>query len=430
LEHCVLIAKFHFRAYISKRFVSQIWGGERDLNERVFMHPQDNYSYIYSAVRTPIGKFNGSLASVPAVDLAAVAIEEAVTRSKVPKEKISEVILGNVLSAGLGQNPARQASIKSGLPFNVGATTINKVCGSGLKAIMLADNAIRLKEAEFVVAGGMENMSQAPFFIKNIRQGVNLGNKELIDSVIHDGLRDSFGHCHMGEIAERLAQQDSYSREDQDNYALISYRRARTQQDQCHFSKEIVGVSVTRRGKKTVILKDDEPYANDLEKLPNLPPAFVKEGGTVTAGNASSINDGAAALVLGRYNKDIHPIARIHGHATHSQAPNEFPIAPVGAIKKLLDQWQVSLEEIDLFEINEAFAVSTLAVCKRLGLNLDKVNVNGGAIALGHPIGASGARILVTLLHALRARKLKKGIASLCLGGGEAVALGIEMTVD
>ncbi len=391
------------------------------------MLPFKGYTYIYGAARTPIGKLNGALASIPAVDLAAIAIREALQRSGIPNEKISEVILGNVLSAGLGQAPARQATLKSGLSDSVGATTINKVCGSGLKAVMLADQAIRLQDAEFVVAGGMESMSKAPFLLMEVRRGYKLGNRTLIDSMVHEGLCDSFTHHHMGEIAEALARKDSISRKAQDDYAIMSYQRARSAQDQCYFSKEIVGVPVTRRGETTVIEKDEQPYADNLDNLPTLSAAFVKEGGTVTAGNASSINDGAAALVLGPEHTGFQPMARITAQATHAQKPEEFPIAPAGAVQKLLEQWQVSMNDIDLFEINEAFAVSTLAVCNRLGLDLEQVNVLGGAVALGHPIGASGARILVTLLNALKLRNLKRGIATLCLGGGEAVALGIEM---
>ncbi len=394
------------------------------------MLPFKGYTYIYGAARTPIGKLNGSLASIPAVDLAAIAMREALQRGGIPNEKISEVILGNVLSAGVGQAPARQATLKSGLSDSVGATTINKVCGSGLKAVMLADQAIRLQDAEFVVAGGMESMSQAPFLLMDIRRGYKLGNRTLIDSMVHEGLCDSFTHHHMGEIAEALARKDSINRKAQDDYAIMSYQRARAAQDECYFSKEIVGVPVTRRGEKTVVEKDEQPYADNLDNLPTLSPAFVKKGGTVTAGNASSINDGAAALVLGPEDTDFQPMARITAQATHAQKPEEFPIAPVGAVKKLLEQWQVSLNDIDLFEINEAFSVSTLAVCNRLGLDVEQVNVHGGAVALGHPIGASGARILVTLLNALKLRNLKRGIATLCLGGGEAVALGIEMIGD
>ncbi|MFQ5674173.1 MAG: thiolase family protein [Nitrospinales bacterium] len=387
-----------------------------------------DHSYIYGAARTPIGKFNGALAAVSAPELGAVAIREALARSGVADERIGEVIMGNVVSAGIGQAPARQAAIKSGLPYKASAVTVNKVCGSGLKAVMLADNAIRLQQAEFVVAGGMESMSRAPFLLMDSRRAQKLGDKELIDALIHDGLWDSFESCHMGGIAEELARQGNYSREAQDRFALESYRRAREAMDGCSFAAEIVGVPVAAHGREVLVEKDEQPYANDLEKLPRLSPVFLKDGGTVTAGNASKINDGAAALVLGRSDETLKPLARIVGHAAHSEAPDRFPVAPVGAIKKLLAQWRVTVEDIDLFEINEAFAVTTLAVCDRLGLDMSKVNVRGGAVALGHPIGASGARILVTLLYALRARNLKKGVAAVCLGGGEAVALGVEMT--
>ena len=390
---------------------------------------QSECSYIYSAVRTPIGRFNGVFSDISAPDLAAVAIRESIARAGIPPEKITEVILGNVLSAGLGQAPARQAAIKGGLPFHAGAMTVNKVCGSGLQAVMLAHDAIRLKSAEFVIAGGMESMSQSPLLQMRERKG--LETRGAIDSMVHDGLWDSFLDCHMGEIAERLAKSGNYSRSAQNEYALLSYRRARAAQEAGSFTGEIVAVPVT--GQQIMVEKDEQPYARDLEKLQHLLPVFVKEGGTVTAGNASSLNDGAAALVLGSYDKagalrePPLPMARVVGHAAHSQLPVEFPLAPAGAINKLLLKWGLGLDDIDLFEINEAFAVTTLAVCDRLKLSLDKVNVNGGAVALGHPIGASGARILVTLLHALKARGLRRGIAAICLGGGEAVALGVEM---
>lgn len=388
------------------------------------------YSYIYSAVRTPIGKYNGSLASVSAPDLAAVAIREALSRAGIPHTRISEVILGNVLSAGLGQSPARRASIKGGLPFSVRTMAVNKVCGSGLQAVVLADNVIRLGEAEFVVAGGMENMSQSPFLQMGLRKGPNIEVERVLDSLVHDGLWDSFLNCHMGEIAEQLASKGKYSREAQNQFALMSYQRARKAQDTGSFTREIVAVPTESSSGRTLVDKDEQPYARDLEKLWRLPPAFIKEGGTVTAGNASSFNDGAAALVLGPYDKNFKPLARVVAHATHAQLPAEFPLAPASAIEKLLPRWGLSMDDIDLFEINEAFAVTSLAVCDRLRLNLDKVNVNGGAVALGHPLGASGARILVTLLHALQARNLSKGVAAICLGGGEAVALGIEMTAE
>ncbi|MFQ5451389.1 MAG: thiolase family protein [Nitrospinaceae bacterium] len=393
------------------------------------MKNTQNFSYIYSGARTPIGRLNGALSALSAPELGAVAIREAVKRSGVAIEKFSEVIMGNVLSAGIGQAPARQAAIRSGLPERVGATTVNKVCGSGLKAVMLADDAIRLEQAEFVVAGGMESMSQAPFLLPNARKGYKLGNVDLIDSLIHDGLWDSFENCHMGEIAEKFTAEGKYGREAQDRFALESYRRARKAQTDCVFSEEIVSVPVDIRGKRTLVEKDEQPFANDLEKLPNLPPVFKPDDGTVTAGNASKINDGAAALVLGPYDPSLPAMARILGQATHSEPPDRFPIAPVTGIRKLLRTTGLHLGDIDLFEINEAFSISMLAVCGRLGLDMKKVNVNGGAVALGHPIGASGARILVTLLYALKARNLKRGIAAVCLGGGESVAVAIERPV-
>ena len=394
------------------------------------MLPFEEFSYIYSAVRTPIGKYNGALASVPAPDLAAVAIREALARAGIPHTRVSEVILGNVLSAGLGQSPARQASIKGGLPFNVGTMAVNKVCGSGLQAVVLADNAIRLREADFIVAGGMENMSRSPFLQMGPRKGRNIEVEKILDSMLHDGLWDSFLNCHMGDIAEELARRGKYSREAQNQFALMSYQRARKAQDAGFFAEEIVAVPTELPSGTILVEKDEQPYARDLDKLSRLPPAFIKEGGTVTAGNASSFNDGAAALVIGPYDKNFKTLARVVAHATHAQLPAEFPLAPAGAIEKLLHRWGVAMDDIDLFEINEAFAVTSLAVCDRLRLSLDKVNVNGGAVALGHPLGASGARILVTLLHALRVRKLRKGVAAICLGGGEAVALGIEMAAE
>ncbi|MFQ5481458.1 MAG: thiolase family protein [Nitrospinaceae bacterium] len=392
------------------------------------MKTREDFSYIYGAVRTPIGKFMGALSSAPAPELAAAAIKAALARSGVGMDLVDEVILGNVLSAGLGQAPARQAGIQAGLPDRVGATTINKVCGSGLKAVMLADDSIRLSNSRFIIAGGMENMSLAPFLLPAARRGFKLGNRELVDSLIHDGLTNSFDHCHMGEIAEKLAAtSDKYNREAQDRYALESYRRARAAQDQCLFSDEIVPVQV-RTGKEfREVAKDEQPYANELDNLPRLSPAFVKPGGSITAGNASKVNDGAAALVLGPWDETLKPMAKIVGHATHAQAPGQFPTAPVKAIQLLLEKWELTLDEVDLFEINEAFSVAILAVCGRLGLSLNKVNIRGGAVALGHPIGASGARILVTLLYALQKENLKRGIAAICLGGGESVALGIEM---
>ena len=383
-------------------------------------------SYVYGATRTPIGRLHGDLSSLSAPWLAACAIEEAIRRSGVIPPHISDVILGNVLSAGLGQAPARQALIQAGLPEGVRGMIVNKVCGSGLQAVVMADNLIRLGEAEFVVAGGMESMSQAPF-LHTRRHEEGRETSEPIDSLVYDGLWDSFGDCHMGHIAEDLAQHEPYSREAQDRYALESYRRARQAQDDCLFSKEIVAVPVTREGKTAWIDKDEQPHAHDLDKLSRLPPAFEKEGGTVTAGNSSSINDGAAVLVLGPFDDSLKPMARIVAHASHSMPPSMFPLAPIYAIELLLEKWNLGKRDIDLYEINEAFAVTAMTVIDRMGLDPQRVNIHGGAVALGHPIGASGARILFTLLHALKARNEKRGIAAICVGGGESVAVGVEM---
>ncbi len=392
------------------------------------MNPPANSSYIYGSARTPIGRFNGSLSSFSAPELASIAIREAVRRSGVSPDKISDVILGNVLSAGLGQAPARQAALKGGLPVSVHTMTVNKVCGSGLEAVILADELVRSQESRFVVAGGMESMSRSPLLTQRPRKGETPAEEKPVDSMVHDGLWDSFTGQHMGEIAENLARLGKYSRKEQDTFAAQSYLHARQAQDRGFFEKEIIPVTVERDGEKIIVEKDEQPYAHDLEKIMSLPPAFVKEGGTVTAGNASTLNDGAAALVIGPYDERLHPVARIVAHASHSDEPDRFPTAPVDAIYKLISRWwPISRNEIDLFEINEAFAVTTLAVMDELGLDKSKVNVHGGAVALGHPIGSSGARILVTLLHALEMRNRKKGIAAICIGGGEALAVGVEM---
>ena len=386
-----------------------------------------NKSFIYGAARTPIGKFNGSLSQVSAPELASVAIQGAVRRSRVSPNKITHLIFGNVLSSGLGQAPARQAAINAGLPISVDCMTVNKVCGSGLKAVMLADNLIRLKEGEFIVAGGMENMSLSPLLTPRGTGGAPAVKSPPLDSMVHDGLWDSFGGCHMGEIAESIAEKGKYSREDQDGYAMQSYRRARKAHDQGLFSKEIVPDRTFAGGRQVLADNDEQPYAHNLENIAKLPPGFRKEGGTLTPGNASSLNDGAAALVIGPRPSLLNPMASIVGHASHSMDPDQFPLAPVEAIYKLLDAWKTSLDDIDLFEINEAFAVTAMAVVDRLGVPLEKVNVHGGSAALGHPIGALGARILVTLLYALKRRHLRRGIAAICIGGGEAVALGVEI---
>ncbi len=382
-------------------------------------------TYIYSAVRTPIGKFNGAFCNVAAPDLGACAIREALSRSTVAADQIDSVIFGNVISAGIGQAPARQAALKSGLPDRVGATTVSKVCGSGLQAVIYADQAIRLGQADFIVAGGMENMSRAPFLMPQLRRGHRLGDTELVDSMIHDGLWDQTENSHMGELCERLAKNMNYRRENQDAYAIESYTRAQQAQENCAFSDEIVPVSVPHKTGAQMIEKDEQPFSEDLDQLPMLKPVFDPKG-TITKGNGAKINDGAAALVVGKFSDSHSPLARIVGVASHAQSPATFGLAPVAAIQKVLAANRLRQDDIDLFEINEAFAVLSLAVNDLLRLNPEKVNVNGGSIALGHPIGATGARILVTLIHALKRRNLKRGVAALCIGGGEAIAMVIE----
>jgi len=385
-----------------------------------------DFSYIYSAVRTPIGKFNGAFSAVPAPDLAAIAITEALKRSGVSGSDVNAVYFGNVLSAGLGQAPARQAAIKSGLPNHVGACTINKVCGSGLESVILADQAVRLGQAGFVVAGGMENMSRAPFLIPHLRKGHKLGNTAVIDSMIHDGLWDSHEGRQMGELCETLAKQFAYSRDTQDAYAINSYTRARNAQGSGKFTKEIANVSKIEKGHEEIITKDEQPFADNLDEFPILPPVFDKDKGTITRGNGAKLSDGAAALIVGRETTNLSPIARITAYTSHAQSPKTFALAPVEAVRKILSKNRLGVDDIDLFEINEAFAVMSLAVNELLCLDPGKVNVHGGSIALGHPIGATGARILVTLINALQEKKLKRGLVSLCIGGGEAIAMIIE----
>ncbi len=399
------------------------------------MRPLINYSCVYGAIRTPIGRFHGSLSSLPAPDLASFAIGEALRRSGVPKEKISDVIMGNVLPAGIGQAPARQAMLKAGLPDSVHAMGVSKVCGSGLTAVILADDLVRLHESGFIVAGGMESMSRAPCMCGPDCEQNSLYEQDsrkecCMEHMVHDGLWDSFNDMHMGEIAELLARKEGYSREVQDEFAMQSFTRARNAQERCRFSAEIVPVEVVMNDEIKIVDKDESPFANDLSRLNQLRPVFDKENGTVTAGNASSISDGAAALVLGEFDENLNPMARIAAKASVSRPPDQFPLAPADCIVSLLDHWGMQKNDIDLFEINEAFSVTTLAVCDKLGLDNSRVNVSGGAVALGHPIGASGARILVTLLHDLIERDLKRGVAVICIGGGEAVAVGIERDVS
>ena len=385
---------------------------------------------IMSAARTPIGSFNGALSAVAATRLGSIVITEALKRIELKGAEVDEVIMGNVLSAGLGQAPARQASLGAGLPKSVGCTTVNKVCGSGLKAVMLATQAIVSGDAEVVVAGGMESMSNAPYLLTKARTGYHMGHGELVDSMIRDGLWDVYNQFHMGEAAEVCADTLGISREDQDQFAVLSYRRALEALQRGEFRREIVSVPVSQRdGADQLVEEDEEPKRVSLERLPTLKPAFRKGGG-VTAGNASSISDGAAALVVMLEEKAkalrLNPLARIVNYGSFATDPAWFTTAPVHAISTLLKKTGRKITDVDLFEINEAFAVCSIAVNRELGLNPDRVNVRGGAVALGHPIGASGARILTTLIHALEDMNLTTGVASLCIGGGEAVAMMIE----
>ncbi len=385
---------------------------------------------IASAARTPIGSFNGGLASVKATQLGALVIKEALQRSGVPAEKVDEVIMGNVLPAGLGQAPARQAAIFAGLPDAVGCLTINKVCGSGLKAVMLASQAIALGDADIVVAGGMENMSSAPYLLQKARFGYRLGNDQIIDSMVNDGLWDVYNDFHMGNAAEICANECNIPREAQDDFSQRSYELAQEAQRKGYFKEEMVPVTVKTRKGEVIVDADEEPSRANFDKMRKLRPAFVQDG-SVTAANSSKINDGASALVVMAADvaesMGVKPIARIIGQAGAAKKSEWFTTAPADAIQKVLDKTGLKKNDIDLYEINEAFAVVTLAVNQILGLELDKVNVAGGAVALGHPIGASGARILTTLLYNLKRLGRKKGIASLCIGGGEAVAVVVEM---
>ncbi len=387
-------------------------------------------SFLVDGVRTPIGAMGGALATVPAPRLGAICVKALLERTGIPGDRVDEVIMGNVVAAGLGQNPARQAALFAGLPATVGATTVNKVCGSGLKAVMLADQAIRLGDASLIVAGGFENMSRAPYLLMKAREGYRLGNGDLIDSLLHDGLRDAYGEQSMGIYGDQCAREFGFTREEQDDFAVRSHTRARQAIAAGALAAEIVPVEVVVRGTTSVVTEDEGPSRFDETKLRALKPAFQLEG-TITAGNASSINDGAAALLVASEAscKDLglKPRARIVGASTFSQAPEWFTTAPIGAIRRLLDRIGWSIAEVDLFEINEAFAAVTMAAERELNLPPDRVNIHGGAVALGHPIGCSGARILVTLLSALGRTGGRRGLASLCLGGGEAVALAVEM---
>jgi acetyl-CoA C-acetyltransferase len=385
---------------------------------------------IVSAVRTPIGSFGGILGSLSATQLGSIAIAGAIKKLELRSEQVDEVIMGNVLSAGLGQAPARQASMGASLPTSVGCTTINKVCGSGLKAVMLAAQAIMTGDGEVVVAGGMESMSNTPYLLMKARTGYRMGSGELIDSMIHDGLWEVYNQFHMGAAAEICARALQISREEQDEFAATSYQRALRAQERGEFLREIIPVSLAHLSSdRSPVNEDEEPKRVNLAKLPHLRSAF-ENNGSVTAGNASSISDGAAAVVVMAEEKahrlGLKPLARIIGYTSVATEPAWFTTAPVQAIVSLLQKTDRSVADVDLFEINEAFAVCSIAVNRELRLDAGRVNVRGGAVALGHPIGASGARVLTTLLHALEDFKVRCGVASLCIGGGEAVAMMVE----
>ncbi|MFL6192865.1 MAG: thiolase family protein [Thermoanaerobaculia bacterium] len=385
---------------------------------------------ILSAVRTPIGTFQGALAGLPAPALGARAISAAVERAGLSPEEIQQVNMGCVLTAGQGQAPARQASIAAGLPVATGALTLNKVCGSGMRAVMIAANDLRCGDFKYVVAGGMESMSQTPYLAMGARDGLRLGHGKLIDSMIHDGLWDPYGDLHMGSCAEACAAEYKFSREDQDAYSLESYRRSREATEKGLFAEEIVPVVIPGKKGEATVDRDEEPFKADLAKISTLRPAFQKENGTVTAGNASKINDGAAALTLTTAaeaaRRGLKPLGRIVAQSSLAQKPEWFTTAPGGAVRLVLERAGLKAADIDLWEVNEAFAVVALAFLRDLELPADRVNVRGGAVSLGHPIGASGARILVTLLHGLRERGGRLGCAAICIGGGEATAMIVE----
>lgn len=386
---------------------------------------------IVSAVRTPIGRFLGSLKDVPAVRLGSRVVAEALRRAALDPGEVDEVILGNVVSAGVGQNPARQAALGAGLPDTVAALTINKVCGSGLKAVVLAAQAVALGDARIVIAGGMESMSNAPYLLQGARTGLRLGHGKMLDAMIHDGLWDAFEDYHMGNTGEVVAQEYGITRQAQDEWALSSHRKARAAIEAGKFQAETIAVEVPQRKGDPVLFEVDEAPRADtsLEALSKLQPAFQKDG-TVTAGNAPGVNDGAAALVVTSAaeaeRRSLQPLARIVAYATSGIAPRLVLMAPENAVRTVLDKTGWSMDEVDLFELNEAFAVQQCALVQELKIDAARVNVHGGAVALGHPLGASGARVLTTLLHALQDRGLKRGIAALCLGGGNAVAMAVE----
>ncbi|ABK62550.1 MULTISPECIES: acetyl-CoA C-acetyltransferase [Clostridium] len=386
---------------------------------------------IASAVRTAVGKFGGTLKNVPAVELGAIVIKEAIKRAGIKPEMIDETIMGNVIQAGLGQSPGRQAAVKAGIPVEIPAFTLNKVCGSGLRAVSLAAQMIKAGDADIVVAGGMENMSAAPYVVPGARWGQRMFDGKIVDAMVKDGLWESFNNYHMGMTAENIAAKWNISREDQDQFALASQNKAEKAIKSGRFKDEIVPVVIKTKKGEVVFDTDEHPrFGADIEGLRKLKPAFKKDGGTVTAGNASGINDGAAALVVMSEEKanelGIKPLAKIVSYGSKGLDPAYMGYGPVGATKVALERANLEVKDLDLIEANEAFASQSLAVARDLGFNMDIVNVNGGAIALGHPVGCSGARILVTLLYEMEKRDAKKGLATLCIGGGMGTAMIVE----
>jgi acetyl-CoA C-acetyltransferase len=386
--------------------------------------------FILSAARTPIGAFQGCLASLGAVDLGARALAGSIERAGLSPEAIEQVYMGSVLTAGQGQAPARQAALGAGCPVSTGAVTVGKVCGSAMRAVMTAANDLRCGDFSIVAAGGMESMSRAPYLALGARDGLRLGHGRLLDSMIHDGLWDPYGDTHMGSCAELCVGKYEFTREEQDDYSRLSYERAREATESGAAGEEIVEVAVAqRKGEPVEVVRDEEPFRSDLAKMSKLRPAFKRDG-TVTAANASKINDGAAALVLATEEAAAkhgsEPLARLVAHASTAQEPEWFTTAPVAAVRKVLDRAGLTVADIDLWEVNEAFAAVSMAFMRELDLSHDRVNVRGGAVALGHPIGCSGARILVTLLYAMKQQGAKRGCAAICIGGGEATAVVVE----
>ncbi len=386
-------------------------------------------TYIIAAARTPVGSFQGALSSLPAPKLGSIVIKSALEKANLKPEDVSEVIFGEVLTAGVGQAPARQAALGAGLPTSIPCMTINKVCGSGLKAVMLGADSIALGRSDVVVAGGQENMSLAPHLLENSRAGYRMGHISATDSMIKDGLWDPYNNFHMGEAAELCVREHRFTREEQDQFAKESYELAIAAQKNGWFNNEITPVEIAMKDKITLVSQDEEPGKVKFDKIATLRPAFSKDG-TITAANASKINDGAACVILASekivQSKNLKPLAKIIAHATFAHDPKWFTTAPVTAIKKACEQAKMTVEQIDLFEINEAFAVVTLAAMREFKIPRNKVNVHGGAIAIGHPIGGSGARLLTTLVHALKTQNKKFGLVTLCIGGGEAVAMIVE----